>query len=223
MAFYDRTDAGAQLGQALQAYVAEEPVVLALPRGGLAVAAEVAQALGAPLDIVLVRKIGVPWQPELAMGAIADGPTIVTVRNEDVIGMTGVSSDEFDRVREMAMAEIQRRRRLYHRGRAPIDLTGKTAIVVDDGVATGATMRAALRAVRAGHPRMVVMAIPVAASDALAELAPEADAVVCLESHVRFGGVGAFYTVFDQLSDDQAVAILDRFAPAAAEGPEARL
>lgn len=218
MAFYDRRDAGAKLGQALQAYAAEKPVVLALPRGGLAVAAEVAQALDAPLDIVLVRKIGVPWQPELAMGAIADGPTTVTVRNEDVIAMTGVSSAEFDRVREMAVAEIQRRRRLYLRDRAPIDLAGKTAILVDDGVATGATMRAALRAVRAAHPKTVVMAVPLASADSLTELAPEADAVVCLESHARFPGVGAFYTVFDQLSDDQAVAILDRFTPAPRTG-----
>lgn len=216
MAFYDRTEAGVKLGQALRAYATQDPVVLALPRGGLPVAAEAARALKAPLDVVLVRKIGVPWQPELALGAIADGPSTVTVRNDDVIGMTGVPAAEFDRLRDIELAEIERRRRLYLRGRKRVDLAGKTAIVVDDGVATGATMRAALRAVRAGRPEAVVLAVPVASPDALADLAPEADAIVCLETPPYFRGVGAFYTVFNQLSDEQALAILDRFAPPAA-------
>jgi predicted phosphoribosyltransferase len=212
MAFYDRTEAGAKLGRALQAYAAQDPVVLALPRGGLPVAAEAARALKAPLDVVLVRKIGVPWQPELAMGAIADGPSTITVRNEDVIAMTSVTPAEFDRVRDAALAEVERRRQRYLRGRARVDLEGKTAIVVDDGVATGATMRAALRAVRAAGPRAVVMAVPVASPDALRDLEQDADVTVCLETHPYFPGVGAFYTVFDQLSDEQAIAILDRFA-----------
>jgi predicted phosphoribosyltransferase len=222
MAFYDRTEAGAKLGQALQTYAARDPVVLALPRGGLPVAAEAAKALKAPLDIVLVRKIGVPWQPELAMGAIADGPSMVTVRNEDVIAMAAVAPGEFDRQHDLALAELDRRRKLYRHGRSRIDVAGKTAIVVDDGVATGATMRAALMAVRAGRPKAVVMAVPVASPDALKALAQDADAIVCLESHPYFPGVGAFYTVFDQLSDDRVLAILDGFAPARAAPPEAR-
>jgi predicted phosphoribosyltransferase len=220
MAFYDRTEAGAKLGQALRAYAADDPVVLALPRGGLPVAAEAAKALKAPLDVVLVRKLGVPWQPELAMGAIADGPTTVIVRNEEVIAMTAVTPAEFDRQRDVALAEIERRRQLYFRGRARIDLAGKTAIVVDDGVATGATMRAALRAVRAGHPKAVVLAVPVASPDALEDLAQDADAIVCLETPRYFPGVGAFYTVFDQLSDDRALAILDQCASRARAPPK---
>jgi predicted phosphoribosyltransferase len=221
MAFYDRTEAGAKLGEALKTYAGRDPVVLALPRGGLPVAAEAAKALHAPLDIVLVRKIGVPWQPELAMGAIADGPSVVTVRNEGVIAMAAVTPGEFDRQRDLALAELDRRRTLYRHGRSHIDVAGKTAIVVDDGVATGATMRAALMAVRAGRPKAVVMAVPVASPDALDALAQDADAIVCLESHPHFPGVGAFYGVFDQLSDERVFAILDRFAPAKAAAPEA--
>jgi putative phosphoribosyl transferase len=164
----------------------------------------------------------VPWQSELALGAIAEGPSSVTVQNEDVMAMAAISPAEFSRLRDVALTEIDRRRQRYLRGRSRVDVAGKTAIVVDDGVATGATMRAALRAVRAGHPKAVVLAVPVASSTALSELAPEADAVVCLESASYFPGVGAFYTVFDQLSDDEALAILDRFAPPRDDRPEAR-
>lgn len=213
MAFRDRTQAGAELGRALQAYRTADPVVVALPRGGLPAAAEVAKALNAPLDIVLVRKIGVPWQPELALGAVADGPSPVTVRNEDIIALTGVTPSEFDRLRDVQAAEIERRRRRYLGQRPRAELAGKTAIVVDDGVATGATVRAALRAVREGRPKAVVLAVPVASPAALADLERDADAIVCLESRRHFPGVGAFYEVVDQLTDGEVLAILDRLAP----------
>lgn len=145
MGFRDRADAGRRLAKALAKYKEAKPVVLALPRGGVAVAAEVASALAAPLDLVLVRKIGAPFQPELAMGAVVDGPEPITVRNEDVIGSFGVGQAAFDAARDEELAEIKRRRAAYLGARPSPDLKDCTAIVVDDGIATGATVRAAVR------------------------------------------------------------------------------
>ncbi len=145
MPFIDRTDAGRQLAKALARYKAQRPVVLALPRGGVPVAAEVAAVLDAPLDLILVRKIGVPFQPELAMGAVVDGGKPVIVRNEDVISLTGVSEQEFNATCDWQLAEIERRRKLYLGDRPHPQIAGRTVIVVDDGIATGATTRAALQ------------------------------------------------------------------------------
>jgi predicted phosphoribosyltransferase len=211
MPFRDRTEAGRRLAKALAAYKDRNPAVLALPRGGAPVAAEIAQALAAPLDLIFVRKIGVPFQPELAMGAIVDGATPLTVRNDDVIAATGISEAAFAAIRDRELAEIHRRRERYLHGRAPLDVAGKTAIVVDDGVATGATTRAALRAVRKQNPAELVLAVPVAASDALRDLRSEADAIVCLEDHMRFGAIGAYYQDFRQVSDEEVMDLLARF------------
>jgi putative phosphoribosyl transferase len=220
MSFSDRADAGRKLAAALSRYKDQAPVVLALPRGGVAVAAEVAAALSAPLDLVIVRKIGAPQQPELAMGAVVDGPEPITVRNEDVIGLIGVSEAVFDTVRDSEIAEIRRRRERYLGARPHPELAGRAAIVVDDGIATGASMRAALRAVRARGPKTLVLAVPVAPSDTLAELKAEADDVVCLEPHPVFGAIGFFYADFRQLSDEDVIEALAKFpAPAASLRP----
>ena len=167
MLFRDRADAGRRLAAALKQYAGEDVVVYALPRGGALVAAPVAIALKAPLDLILVRKLGVPFQPELAMGAVADGNPPNVVRNEDVIEMAGVSDAEFEAARLRQLAEIERRRAVYLGDRSRPEAKGRVAIVVDDGIATGATTRAALRAIRARQPKTVVLATPVASPRAL--------------------------------------------------------
>ena len=208
MPFRDRRDAGARLAAALAGYRAERPVILALPRGGVPVAAEIAAALSAPLDLLLVRKIGVPRQRELAMGAVVDGGQPTIVRNEDVITFAGVSEAEFQSVCAAELAEIERRRRAYVGESPPVAVGGRTTIVVDDGLATGATMKAALRALRMRGPKRLVMAVPVAPDDTLAEMASETDAIVCLETPRDFSAIGAFYDDFRQVNDGQVIALL---------------
>ncbi len=211
MPFRNRAEAGRRLAAALAGYRNEEPTVLALPRGGVPVAAEVAAALKAPLDLLLVRKVGVPFQPELAMGAVVDGAAPIIVRNEDVIAQAGIDEAAFKTVCDAELAEIERRRARYLGDRERAEVAGRTAIVVDDGVATGATTRAALRATRMRHPRQVVLAVPVAPTDSLGELRKEADAVVCLEDHPMFGAIGFFYRDFRQVADEEVIEILRRF------------
>jgi predicted phosphoribosyltransferase len=208
----NRTEAGRRLADALAKYEGEHPVVLALPRGGVPVAAEVAMRLHAPLDLVLVRKIGVPMQPELAMGAIVDGGSPIIVRNEDIIRLAGIEESEFKAVCDRELAEIERRRRQYigHRPRA--EIPGHVAIVIDDGIATGATMRAALRAVRARGASKLVLAVPVAPTGTIAELRAEVDDVVCLEQHEDFGAIGFFYADFRQVGDQEVIDLLARCA-----------
>jgi putative phosphoribosyl transferase len=213
MPFRDRTDAGLRLADALAGHRGEEAVVFALPRGGAPVAAKIAERLQAPLDLVLVRKIGVPYQPELAMGAVADGGAPVVVRNEDVIALADISASAFDAIREREQAEIERRRQLYLGGRPRPDAAGKLAIVVDDGVATGATTRAALRAVRALRPKKLLLAVPVGPTEALEALREDADEILCLEQYRDFGAIGFFYADFRQIDDAEVIAILDRFTP----------
>ena len=208
MPFIDRTDAGRQLAKALTHYRKQRPVVLALPRGGVPVAAEVATALDAPLDLILVRKIGVPIQPELAMGAVVDGAEPVVVRNEEVIRLTRVKESEFNAIRDEQLAEIERRRKLYLGDRPHPQIAGHTVIVVDDGIATGATTRAALRAIRMRKPSKLVLAVPVAPTDTLQKLRGEADEIVCLEDYVEFGAIGYFYSDFQQVSDTEVIALL---------------
>ncbi|MGH6850995.1 MAG: phosphoribosyltransferase [Methylocella sp.] len=211
MSFENRSAAGRVLATALAQYRERLPVVFALPRGGVPVAAEVAAALGAPLDLILVRKIGVPAQPELAMGAVANGAAPIVVRNAEIIQCSGVTEQEFNAVRDAELAEIERRRRRYLGARARADVTGHTVIVIDDGIATGATMRTALRAMRARAPKELVLAVPVAAKDTLDELRDEADSVVCLESPVWLEAVGFFYGDFRQITDAEVIATLARF------------
>src|SRR5664280_2530069 len=205
MPFIARTDAGQQLAKSLAHYKKQRPVVLALPRGGVPVAAEVATTLNAPLDLVLVRKIGVPFQPELAMGAVVDGVKPVIVRNEEVIQLSGVSETDFNAIRDEQLAEIERRRTLYLGGRPHPKLSGRTVIVVDDGIATGATTRAALRAIGMRKPAKLVLAVPVAPTQTLETLRGEIDDLVCLEDYEDFGAIGLFYSDFTQVSDTEVV------------------
>jgi putative phosphoribosyl transferase len=211
MAFKDRSDAGRKLARALTGYRDQRPVVLALPRGGVPVAAEVAAVLKAPLDLILVRKVGVPFEPELAMGAVVDGSTPLVVRNEDVIRLTGIDESQFSAACDRELAEIERRRQLYLGNRERADVRGRTAIVIDDGIATGATTRAALRTTRARNPQKLVLAVPVAPTDNLAALRSEADEVVCLEEHAFFGAIGAYYRSFTQVTDREVIELLRRF------------
>jgi putative phosphoribosyl transferase len=205
--FNDRRDAGRQLARAL-AHHSGVPglLVLGLPRGGVPVAAEVARALGGELDVLVVRKLGLPWQPELAMGALASGGA--QVLNREVIELAGVGEAEFQRVLERERAELARRERLFRGERAPLAVAGRSVIVIDDGVATGATLRAGLAALRALGPARLIAAVPVAPPDALASLAREADEVVCLASPDDFMAVGAAYRDFEQTSDAEVRALL---------------
>jgi putative phosphoribosyl transferase len=212
MVFLDRADAGKHLAKALTRYRGQNVAVLALPRGGLPVAAEIAYALEAQLDIILVRKVGTPGQPELAMGAVVDGADPTIIRNDDVIQMMGVSETEFESVCAHELAEIERRSRRFLGRRKRAEITGRTVIVVDDGVATGATARAALRAIRKRAPKALILAVPVAAAQAITLLRAEVDALVCLEAPKVFGAVGSFYDDFRQVSDEEVLAILSRFS-----------
>jgi putative phosphoribosyl transferase len=218
MPFRDRVDAGQRLAQALLIYKNQSPVILALPRGGVPVAAEVARTLKAPLDLILVRKIGVPLHPELAMGAVVDGADPLVVRNEDVIAITRVSDATFAAVCKQELAEIKRRRRSYVGDRGHPALKGHIAIVVDDGIATGATTRAALRSVRKQKPEKLILAIPVAPTASLEELRGEADAIVCLEDYETFGAVGFYYSDFRQVSDEEVRHILAELQPSDSAG-----
>ena len=211
MPFRDRCEAGRKLATALAGYRDQRPVILALPRGGVPVAAEVATALAAPLDLILVRKVGVPDQPELAMGAVVDGGDPIIVRNEDIIELAGIGQSEFKAVCDRELAEIERRRQRYLGNRQRADVAGRTAIVIDDGVATGATTRAALRATRMRKPKQLVLAVPVAPTHNLAALRADADDVVCLEDHEFFGAIGFYYLDFAQVSDEEVIKILERF------------
>ena len=211
MPFANRVEAGKRLADRLLRYRAQKPVVLALPRGGVPVAAQVAAALAAPLDLVIARKIGVPDQPELAMGAVVDGPEPVVVRNEDVIGAARIDEREFSAVRDRELAEIVRRRSKYLGDRPHLDLSDRVVVVVDDGIATGATMRAALRAVRARKPERLILAIPVAPTDAIAELRAEADEIICLEDYEFFGAIGLYYSDFRQVADEEVIETMQRF------------
>lgn len=208
MLFRNRRDAGARLAAALEKYKERRPVVLALPRGGVPVAAEVATRLDAPLDLILVRKIGLPIQPELAMGAVADGGMPTVVRNEEVIRAARVDKESFKRVQDRELQEIERRRRSYLGDRPPLDVVGRLAIVVDDGVATGATTRAALRSAAARKPSALVLAIPVAPPSAVAMLRREVDELVCLATPEDFFAIGTYYDDFRQVSDDDVRRLL---------------
>jgi putative phosphoribosyl transferase len=210
MSFRDRSEAGRQLAHELGKYKGEDVVVLALPRGGVPVAAPIATALEAPLDLILIRKLGVPFYPELAMGAVADAGTPFIVRNEEVIAEAGITKEQFNAVYQRELAEIERRRRVYLGGRPRPEVRDRVAIVVDDGVATGATTRAALRAVRALHPKRLVLAVPVAPPDTLRSLGKEADEIVCLETHRLFVAIGCYYDDFRQIEDEEVISILDR-------------
>ncbi|GAB4303760.1 MAG: phosphoribosyltransferase family protein [Roseovarius sp.] len=206
--YRDRTEAGEILARALAGMRLQRPVVLALPRGGVPVAAPVARALGAPLDLILVRKIGVPGQPELAAGAIVDGPPEHLWLNHALMRSLGLTRADLEPVIAARRAELAERRRDWLAGRAPRDLRGRDAIVIDDGIATGATIRAALAALRLRGPARVILAVPVAAADTLEELRPLADEIVCPEAPRAFRAVGLHYRNFDQVPGSAVRAAL---------------
>lgn len=211
MLFRDRTDAGRRLAAQLRAYANwPDVLVLALPRGGVPVAYEVARALAAPLDLCLVRKLGVPGQEELALGAIATGGT--RVLNEGVVRELGIPARAIDEVAEREGRELARRERAYRGGRPESVPRGRVVILVDDGLATGATMRAAVLALRRRDPARIVVAVPVAASAICAAFRAEVDEIVCAATPVPFYAVGAWYEEFGQTTDDEVRALLARAA-----------
>ena len=216
--FIDRRDAGRQLAQRVAALKLDSPIVYALPRGGVPVAAEIAAVLHAPLDLVLVRKIGAPMQPELAVGAIVDGETPELVINDDIARQTGADREYIDHACKRELAEIERRRARYLPNRPRPDPKGRTVIVVDDGIATGATAIAALRALKKRGAARLIVAVPVAPPDTVERLQEEADEVICLMQPLDFWGISGFYLDFHQLEDAEVTRALE--AAAARSGGE---
>lgn len=210
MQFRDRREAGKILAEKLSRLQDEgrlpDPVVLALPRGGLPVADEIARELGAPLDVVVARKIGAPFQPELGVGAVAgDAPPVY---DPVILRQLGLSEHDLAQTVEREKAELKRREQAYRKGRGPLELEGRSAVLVDDGIATGSTARAALRALRQAGPVRTVLAAPVCSKEAMEQLAGEADEIVCAYVPPAFGAVGFWYASFPQLSDDEVLDIL---------------
>jgi putative phosphoribosyl transferase len=208
MRFRNRMDAGHRLAALVAgASVGKSALVLGLPRGGVPVAAEIARRLGLPLDVLCVRKLGVPFQPELAMGAVASGGAVVL--NDDVIEQFAPTADEFDAVLAVEQAELERRERHYRGVTAPpLQVAGRAIVLVDDGLATGATMEAAVRALHAQHATRVIVAVPVGASEACARIAALADELVCLARPTFFSSVGRWYEDFGQTSDEEVIDLL---------------
>jgi putative phosphoribosyl transferase len=211
--FVDRDEAGRLLGEELRGTSLADPVVLALPRGGVPVGYQVAAALGAPLDVIVVRKLGAPFQRELAMGAIGEGG--VRVLDDEVVRACGISEEEIGKVEGREREELDRRARRYRQDESRIGLAGRTAVVVDDGMATGSTARAACSVARAQGAATVIMAVPVASGHAVSRLRDVSDRVVVLEQPEPFYAVGQWYDRFDQTSDADVLALLGR----AREGP----
>ncbi len=209
--FQDRIQAGQALAKRLANY-ADQPgtIVLGLPRGGVVVAYEVAVALRAPLDVFLVRKLGVPWQEELAMGAIASGG--IRVLNQDVVRALGIPERVIDEVANREQRELERRAELFRGSRGPLDLRGHTVILVDDGLATGATMRAAVEAIHTQQPARLVIAVPVAPPETCASFRGDADDIICLATPEPFLGVGYWYQDFNQTTDEEVRNLLNRAA-----------
>jgi putative phosphoribosyl transferase len=207
--FEDRRDAGRRLAAALAPYKESRPVVLALPRGGVPVGFEVAKALAAPLDVLLVRKLGAPGHEELGLGALVEGDPPQLVLNPEVIRAVDPRPDYIEAEKQRQLLEIERRRREYVGERPSVAVEGRTVIVIDDGIATGGTVRAALRGLSQRHPERLVLAVPVAPADSLGELAAECDEIVCLATPEPFFAVGAQYRDFTQTEDSEVMRLLD--------------
>jgi len=212
MRFRDRHDAGRRLAVELARFRDRKPLVLALPRGGVAVGFEIAVALAAPLDLVLVRKLGAPDNEELAIGAIVDGTPPEPVIDEAMVAELGVPRAYIEQQAARQSAENERRRKLYFKDRPPLPVEGRTVLMVDDGIATGATMRAALLATRRRKPALLVLAVPVAPASTLERLGAEADEIVCLSTPENFYAIGQFYADFHQMDDEEVISLLERAA-----------
>jgi putative phosphoribosyl transferase len=207
--FRDRDEAGHVLAARLvKMHIAAPVVVLALPRGGVPIGAIVARALRAPLDLLLVRKIGVPWQPELALAAVVDGDHPEIVIDDDVASHIETDHDYIEKQARIELREIERRRQAYLKGQAPLEVEGSTVIVVDDGIATGTTVRAALKALRRRNPARLLLAVPVAPGDTLAALRSEVDDIVCVSQPFPFFAIGEHYVDFHQVSDEEVLTAL---------------
>lgn len=206
--FRDRTEAGQQLAAALTKYKTDDCIVYALPRGGVPVAYEVAKSLNAPLDIILVRKLAAPFEPELALGAIVDGPEPEIVLNDEIVAQLHPTEELLRQAAQRELKEIRRRRQIYLCGHAPLSAKDRNVILVDDGLATGATARAALRALRRQMPKRIVLAVPVGPRDVVEAIRPDVDDLVCLSIPTDFGAVGAHYREFPQVADAEVVALL---------------
>lgn len=209
LSFRDRADAGRQLVPRLMAYAADDVVVLALPRGGVPVAFEVAKALRAPLDLIFVRKIGAPGHAEYGLGAVVDGAHPQVVLNEEALSFVSVPSGYIEEETRRQLQEIERRRQHYLAGRQPVDVRNRVAIVVDDGIATGSTVRAALKGLAQARPARLILAVPVAPKDTVNRLKAEADEVICLMTPEPFYAVGQHYDDFRQTSDREVTTLLD--------------
>lgn len=208
--FQDRREAGVRLTAALRHLAPAHPIILALPRGGVPVAFEIADALGAELDLLFVRKIGAPGYEELGIGAVVDGADPQLVLNEEVMRQLAPSPEYLRAEMRRQLVEIERRRSAYTGGIPPVELAGRTVIIVDDGIATGGTIKAALKGVRKAHPARLILAVPVAPSESIHALRAECDEVICLAQPDPFYSVGAHYADFTQTSDEEVIQLLRR-------------
>lgn len=205
--FEDRADAGRRLAGRLARYGDEDPMILALPRGGVPVGYEVSLALGAPLDVIVARKLGAPDQPELGVGAVAPGG--VRILNAAAVRAIGITEDYLERITQRETEEMERRLRQFRGGRPEPEIRGRTAILVDDGLATGVTARAAIEAMRRREPKRIVLAVPVCAAPTAAWMRDEVDDLVCLEIPPELGAIGFWYRDFDQTSDQEVIRLLE--------------
>jgi len=205
--FSDRRDAGRQLAALLLKYKDDKPVVLALPRGGVPVGYEIAQALNAPLDVFIARKLGAPHQPELGIGAIAPGDVLIL--DTETVRMLGITDEEIKRIAESERAEMERRLRRFRGDRPLPDVRGRTVILVDDGLATGVTAYAAIQSLRLSEPAKIVLAVPVCAAQTAQAIASQVEALVCARTPGNLGAVGLWYRDFEQTTDDEVVALLE--------------
>ena len=208
--FENRQDAGRQLARKLRERNFDNPVILALPRGGVPVAYEVANALGAPMDLLFVKKIGAPGWPEYGIGAVVDGANPQIVLTEEIVRQLRPSPEYIEAEMQRQLKEIARRRLIYLGDRQPIDLKDRTVIIVDDGIATGGTVKAALKGVRKNQPRKIILAVPVAPRDTLEELSDQCDEIICLYTPTPFGAVGSFYRDFGQTGDSEVISLMSR-------------